>query len=60
MPVFRSLWKGLRTYAWFVAAAWVLLVAVSTAQLLLTGSFELGNAFGWALRDWRRWWRGCR
>jgi len=55
MPVFRSLWKGLRTYAWFVAAAWVLLVAVSTAQLLLTGSFELGNAFGWALRDWLPW-----
>jgi hypothetical protein len=55
MPVYRSLWKGLRTYAWFVAAAWALIVAVTTAQLLLTGSFEVGPALRWALMDWLPW-----
>jgi signal transduction histidine kinase len=55
MPVYRSLWKGLRTYAWFVAAAWALIVAVNTAQLLLTGSFEVGPALRWALMDWLPW-----
>jgi len=55
MPAYQSLWKGLRTYAWFVAAAWALIVAVTTTQLLLTGSFEVGPALGWALRDWLPW-----
>lgn len=55
MPWLTRLRRSLGVYAWLAACIWAVLVAVATAQLLLTGSFDTGNAVVTALRDWLPW-----